>query len=62
MKKANMNVFLYSSGSAQPSGVTKLVIPAIFSSIRIDPKVMKTELGIVGFYGVGTSDYSGGSC
>ena len=44
MKKANMNVFLYSSGSAQPSGVTKLVIPAIFSSIRIDPKVMKTEV------------------
>jgi len=44
MKKANINVFSYNSGSAQPAGVTKSVIPPMFSRIRMEPSVINTEL------------------
>ena len=45
LKNANINVFLYNSGFEQSLGVTKLVIPAIFSRIKIKKALELQEKG-----------------
>ena len=37
-------IMVKSSGSAQPAGITQLVMPPIFSSIRIEPRVINIAL------------------